>query len=281
MLVVALACGCADAGPAAPAGAAYGFPIDTNTPQGLRAKQTMDMLNSDWPIGPVGVRTLAAPDRSTTSRTTLDKIWWDRPFTVTGMEIGARQATLHVLTSYGVAQDIELRTNEAGQVDRFEVSLRPPTIKNWADIDAELTKSGARYSYQVSKVNDGKCAVVAGTNTDLSLPLASIFKLYVLLAVADAVKAGTVRWDDPLTVTKKAKAVGSAGLEELPPGAQVSVRTAAQQMISASDNMATDLLIARLGPGAVERALVARRASRSGQHDPVPDHARAVLGRLG
>ena len=223
----------------------------------------MDMLNSDWPIGPVGVRTLAAPDEVDDIGTTLDKIWWDRPFSVTGTEISARQATLHVLTSYGVAQDIELRTNEAGQVDRLEVSLRPPTIKTWADIDAEVTKSGARYSYQVSKVSDGKCATVVGTNTDLSLPLASIFKLYVLLAVADAVKAGTVGWDDSLTVTKQAKEVGSAGLEKLPPGAKVSVRNAAQQMISTSDNMATDLLIARLGPGAVERALVA-----AGHHDP-------------
>ena len=44
------------------ADAAYGVHIDTNTPQGLRAKQTMDMLNSDWPIGPVGVRTLAASE---------------------------------------------------------------------------------------------------------------------------------------------------------------------------------------------------------------------------
>ena len=72
-----------------------------------------------------------------------------------------------------------------------------------------------------------------------------------------------MRWDDQLTITAQAKAVGSAGLDELDPGAQVSVRTAAQQMISASDNMATDLLIDRLGPGAVERALVAAR-----HHDP-------------
>ena len=227
----------------------------------------MDMLNSEWPIGPVGVRTLAAPDKVDEIGTKLDAIWWDRPFTVTGVEIGARHAMLHVLTSYGVAQDLEVRTNDAGQVDGFDVSLRPPEIKKWADIDAELTKSGARYSYQVSKVSPGvpagKCVVVAGTNTDLSLPLASIFKLYVLLAVADAVKAGTVGWNDPLTVTKRAKGVGSSGLEELPPGAVVSVRTAAQQMISASDNMATDLLIARLGPGAVERALAA-----AGHHDP-------------
>jgi beta-lactamase class A len=259
-LVAALACGCADTGPAQ---AAHGVHIDTNTPQGLRAKQTADMLNSDWPIGPVGVRTLAAPEAVDTVGTTMDGMWWDRPFTVTGVDIGAGNATLHVLTSYGVAQNIELHTNDAGLVDRFDVSLQPPVIRKWADIDAELTKSGARYSYQVSKVNNGNCAVLAGTNLDQSLPLASIFKLYVLLAVADAVHAGSMSWNDPLTITKQAKAVGSAGLEELPPGAQVSVRTAAQQMISASDNMATDLLIARLGPGAVERALVA-----AGHHDP-------------
>ena len=69
-----------------------------------------------------------------------------------------------------------------------------------------------------SKVNDGKCEKVAGTNTDESLPLASIFKLYVLLAVAEAVKAGTLHWDDPLTITEDAKAVGSSGFDELPPG---------------------------------------------------------------
>ena len=262
-VVVALACGCADAGPAAPAEAAQSIRIDTNTPQGLRAKQIMDMLNSDWPIGPVGIRTLAAPNMVDDVGVTMDKIWWDRPFTLTGLEVGAGHATLHVLTSYHVAQTIELRTNDAGLVDRFDVSLVPPTIKSWKDVDAELTKSEARYSYQVSKVKDGKCDLVAGTNSDLSLPLASIFKLYVLLAVSDAVKDGWVSWDDQLTVTKDAKRVGAAGLDDVPDGATVSVRAAAQQMISASDNMATDLLIGRLGPGAVERALVT-----AGHHDP-------------
>ncbi|WP_156744344.1 serine hydrolase [Mycobacterium sp. E740] len=262
--VVALA-GCAkvDTASAGAADAAYGTPIEINTPQGLRAKQTMDMLNSDWPIGPVGVRTLAVPDKVDDIAFRLDRIWWDRPFTVTDVQIGAGQARIGVLTSYNVAQEIDLRTDDAGMVDRLDVSLRKPTIEKWADVDAELTKSGARYSYQVSKVVGSKCDAVAGTNSELSLPLASIFKLYVLLAVADAVNAGTLEWTDPLTITKSAKAVGSAGLEELPPGTTVSVRTAAQQMISASDNMATDLLIARLGPGAVERALVA-----AGHHDP-------------
>jgi beta-lactamase class A len=262
-VVVALACGCADAGPAGPAGAAQSIHIDTNTPQGLRAKQIMDMLNSDWPIGPNGIRTLAAPKIMDDVGVTMDKIWWDRPFTLTGLEVGAGHATLHVLTSYQVSQTIELRTNDAGLVDRFDVSLVPPVIKSWKDIDAEISKTGAKYSYLVSKVDDGKCSLVAGTNTDLSLPLASIFKLYVLLAVSEAVKAGTVSWDDQLTVTREGKLVGAAGLDKIPNGTTVSVRTAAQQMISASDNMATDLLINRVGPGAVERALVT-----AGHHDP-------------
>ena len=244
--------------------APYGVPIPINTPQGLRAKQTLDMLNSNWPIGTVGVRTMAHPDQVNHITSAMGNLWLDRPIRVAGVDIGAGVATLHVETSYGVAQDIELRTNPEGLVDRFEVTLRPPTITTWGDIDAALTKSGARYSYQVSRVSpDGRCEPIAGTNTEESLPLASIFKLYVLLAVADAVKAGTLRWTDELTVTEEAKAVGSAGLDELPSGTKISVRKAAQEMISASDNMATDLLIARLPKGAVERALVA-----AGHHDP-------------
>ena len=262
-LIATLACGCAHTGPAAPAEAAYGAHIQTNTPPGLRAKQTVDMLNSDWPIGVPGVSTLAAAPQVDDIAFVMDKMWWDRPFTVSGIDYGAGQATLHLLTSYGVGQDIELRTNDAGMVDRFKVTLQKATITQWSDVDAQLTKSGAHYSYQVSKVTDGTCTKVAGTNVDDSLPLASIFKLYVLLGIADAVNAGTLGWDDQLTITKEAKAVGSAGFDHLPPGARVSVRDAAQQMISASDNMATDLLMARLGPGAVERALV-----HAGHHDP-------------
>ncbi len=269
-LIIALACGCADAGPAGPAGAAQTIHIDTNTPQGLRAKQIMDMLNSDWPIGPNGIATLAAPKIADDVGVTMDKIWWDRPFTLTGLQIGAGHATLHVLTAYQVPQTIELRTNDAGLVDRFDVSVVPPVIKSWQDIDSEISKSGAKYSYQVSKVDDGKCDLVAGTNTNLSLPLASIFKLYVLLAVSEAVQAGTVGWDDQLMVTGEGKLVGAAGLGEVPDGTTVSVRTAAQQMISASDNMATDLLIQRVGPGAVERALVTARHHDPGSMTPFP-----------
>jgi beta-lactamase class A len=261
-VVIALG-GCAH--PAAPAAEPnYGVYIGTNTPQGLRARQLLDMVNSDWPIGVVPVATLAVPELVEPVAGAMDRLWSDRPIRVTGVEYGAGHATLQVVNSYAVQQDIELRAGgDNSLVDRFEVTVRKPRIEKWSDIDAEIEKSGARYSYQVSRVDDGACVKVAGTNDDESLPLASIFKLYVLLAVADAINAGTMTWDEPLTITKEIKAVGSAGFDKLQPGAHVPVRDAAQQMISASDNMATDMLIDRLGPGAVEDAL-----TRAGHHDP-------------
>lgn len=237
--------------------------IDTNTPQGLRAKQLLDMVNSDWPIGTVTVGTLAQPDLIEYVAGAMDRLWSDRPITVTAMSLGAGQATLHVRNSYGIGQTVELRIGEAGLVDRFELVVDPPTVRGWPDVDAQIKRSGAAYAYQVSKVADGKCVQVAGTDVDRSMPLASIFKLYVLLAVAEAVNAGTLTWAEQLTITTADKAVGSAGFDELEPGASVSVKDAAQQMISASDNMATDMLMARLGPEAVERALVS-----AGHHDP-------------
>ena len=221
------------------------------------------MLNSDWPIGSNGVATLAAPDKVNSVRDAMENLWWERPFTVSGIEYYAGRVMLHLVNSFGGRQDIEIRTDENGMVEEFEAELVTPKIASWADVDGQLTKSGARYSYQAAKVVDGQCDRVAGTNTAQSLPLASIFKLYVLYAVADAVKTGTVSWDDQLTITGQAKAVGSSGLEKLPPGARVSVRTAAEKMIATSDNMATDLLIEKVGTTAVERALV-----EAGHHDP-------------
>ncbi|MGH3521981.1 MAG: Cpe/LpqF family protein, partial [Mycobacterium sp.] len=163
-----------------------GVMINMNTPPGVRAKQTLDMLSSDWPIGPIGVRTLAAADVVRIVQSTMENLWWDRPFTVSGVDYHAGRVVLHLLNSFGARQDIEIHTDEAGMVDRFDAEVAQPAINSWADVDAELVKSHTRYSYQVAKVNDGRCERVAGSNTADSLPLASIFKLYVLYAVADA-----------------------------------------------------------------------------------------------
>jgi beta-lactamase class A len=237
--------------------------IDTRTPPGLRARQTLDMLNSDWPIGPVSVRSLAAPERVEQVEAVMEDLWWDRPFRLDGIDVGAGAATLRLVTSYGARQHIRIHTNDDTYVDGFDLTTQMPTVSSWRDLDATLNTTGARYSWQVAKVTDGHCNPVAGTNTTLSLPLASIFKLYVLYALAEALKSGAVSWDDQLTVTDKSKAVGWSGLD-LPVGKRVSVRTTAEKMIATSDNMATDMLIDKVGTHAVEQALI-----DAGHHDPI------------
>src|ERR1700742_2861881 len=185
-LVVTLAPACAPSAPPQANAANPGRQIDTRTPPGIRAQQTLDMLNSDWPIGPVGVRTLAAPDMVHSVETTMEGLWWDRPLPLGGVDIGVSVATLHLISSSGARQDIRIHTDDDGRVDRFDLETQPPTVTSWHDVDAVLGRTGARYSYQVAKVNNGHCDPVEGTNTGESLPLASIFKLYVLHALAGA-----------------------------------------------------------------------------------------------
>ena len=110
------------------------------------------MINSDWPIGPVGVRTLAVPAKVEAIETTMEALWWDRPFTLSAVDIGASVATLHLVSSYGARQDIRIHTSDDGLVDRFDLDTQPPPpINSWHDVDAVLSKTGARYSYQVGQ----------------------------------------------------------------------------------------------------------------------------------
>src|SRR5437764_501673 len=86
----------------------------------------------------------------------------------------ATGASLHLISSYGARQDIRIHTDDGGWVDRFDVETQPPPVNSWHDVDAVLSKTGARYSYQVAKVDRGNCDPVMGTNASESLPLASI-----------------------------------------------------------------------------------------------------------
>lgn len=98
---------------------------------------------------------------------------------------------------------------------------------------------------------------------DESAPLGSAFKLYVLYALAQAVGAGEVSWDDTLTVTDEVRSLPSGELQDRPNGTTVSVREAAEKMIAISDNTATDMIIQRLGRERVEAAV-----RSAGHHDP-------------
>lgn len=76
---------------------------------------------------------------------------------------------------------------------------------------------------------------------------ASTIKLPILVAFLQAVDAGQIELDEPLTLRPELMAGGSGTLQTQPLGTQISALQAATLMITVSDNTATNLLIDRLG----------------------------------
>jgi len=104
-------------------------------------------------------------------------------------------------------------------------------------------------------------APVISRNPDTPLALGSTFKLYVLAALAEDVKAGTRKWSD--VVPLAAKSFPSGQLQNWPTGVPITLHTLASLMISISDNTATDRLIAVLGKDRIVKWM-----ADSGHSDP-------------
>jgi beta-lactamase class A len=83
-------------------------------------------------------------------------------------------------------------------------------------------------------------------NGEKSFPAASTIKLPILMALFQAVDAGTVKLSDILTVRRDLITGGSGNLQNSA-GARLSVLQTATKMIAISDNTATNMIIDRLG----------------------------------
>lgn len=130
----------------------------------------------------------------------------------------------------------------------------PEPAANWDELTDRTDEIGAPVTVTVFDVSDGAVdePIFSAGDLEGAQPSGSMFKLFVLLAVVDAVEAGTLAWDDTLTLTDATRSLPSGELQEEPDGTEVSVEDAALGMISISDNTATDLLIEAVGIEAVE-----------------------------
>ena len=88
---------------------------------------------------------------------------------------------------------------------------------------------------------------------DLPLAIGSTFKLYILKALVYKIQKGELKWDDTLHISKNCKSLPSGILNKWPEGCTITVQTAANLMISISDNTAADLLIHKLGREFIEK----------------------------
>lgn len=194
----------------------------------------------------------------------LGEVRGSGPFTVTKVVTGesGQQAAALTLESSQRALLTTVSVDEDGKIEVLlfqpDTAGEPPSITNDEEMDAAFDELGGTTQVVVGDVKDGACTV---THTSEGVPdggepapSGSVFKLLVLAAVADAVEAGDLAWDDELTITDEVKSLPSGTLQNEDAGSKVTVRDAAEGMISISDNTATDLLIDAVGQKALAAA---------------------------
>jgi Beta-lactamase enzyme family len=157
----------------------------------------------------------------------------------------------------GLRARVGLTVGSRGLIGDLDISpaMAGPVPDTWAGVDAALRSVAPQVRLLVADVSNGSCKPVHSIKPDTAAPFGSVLKLYVLHALGNAVAAGKVSWDQPLTVTAQLKSLPSGVLQYEPDGTQISVLDAAAKMISISDNTAADMLINLVGRSAVEAAL--------------------------
>ena len=95
-------------------------------------------------------------------------------------------------------------------------------------------------------------------NGDTPFPMASTFKVPVLVEVLSQVREGRFSLDDEVRIQKTDQHMGSGMLSSLTaPGIVLSVRNLVNLMMLISDNSATDMLLAKVGAANVNARLKA------------------------
>lgn len=118
---------------------------------------------------------------------------------------------------------------------------------------------------------------LAATQTS-PVPVASVFKLWILDAVARSIDSGDIGWDTPVAVRDTLRSDPSGEVYGYPTGQEVPVSKLAELMISISDNTATDHLIDLIGRDAISEVI--REFAPDGAERTLPLLSTADMARL-
>jgi beta-lactamase class A len=163
-------------------------------------------------------------------------------------------SSLRALVTLGSLRfEVQMSVDSSGLIAGLLLKLDQATPPSWSALDHELSALAPSVSFLAAKVSaNGSCTTVHAVAASTPRPLGSMFKLFVLGALANAVHHHTIRWDQDVTVTAAIKVAGSGTLQSMPDGSRLTVEQAAIKMISVSDNTAADILLKLVGRTAVE-----------------------------
>jgi beta-lactamase class A len=134
-----------------------------------------------------------------------------------------------------------------------EIRSHPPTRADLrATIEARLDSLPARTSFYAKNLATGMEITI---RADIPMNTASVIKLPVMVLAYRDAEAGRLALDARHAILPEEQRRGSGLLQTFAPGLQPTMRDIVTQMIITSDNTATDIMIAAVGPDRVNRLL--------------------------
>ncbi|WP_336977284.1 serine hydrolase [Altererythrobacter fulvus] len=137
----------------------------------------------------------------------------------------------------------------------FRIGAATPVDDTPAKILGEIAALPGATGFGVYVLDGGEPRSILTNKASEQLAIGSTFKLYVLSALTQEIKAGKRSWAD--VVKLDAPSIPSGQMQDWPIGTPVTLQTLATMMISVSDNTATDVLMRVLGREAIEAEIVA------------------------
>ena len=156
-----------------------------------------------------------------------------------------------------------------------------PKPKTFAEALEMTEKMAPQAQLLVASLDKGACKPLHATKSKQALAIGSTTKLYVLLALADAILAGKMKWEDELAVRDDWKSLPSGVTQDDPAQTKHTLKTFAERMISISDNSATDHLLYTIGRQKVEAAVRATKHSSPARNVPFFSTRELFLFKLG
>ena len=183
-------------------------------------------------------------------------------------------ATLRVGFTKGVAtMRIAVDPNTPHRVTGLLITGTEPRGDTLSQLEASFKTLPGQSGYAIYALSDGAPKLLAGMKPELSAPLGSSFKLWVLAAAAQQVADGTRHWSDILPLVHTNLPGGT--LSSWPDGAPLTLQSLTTFMLSQSDNSATDTLIGALGPDKVDAMVSATGVAQPDRTLPVLTTAQA------
>jgi beta-lactamase class A len=147
------------------------------------------------------------------------------------------------------------------RISGFRITAVIPIADSAEKVRGDFAALPGRSGFSVARLDARAPAPLLSHNAGEQFAIGSVFKLWVLDALAEDIAAGRHRWNEVVRLGPRSLPGGIT--QDWPSQAPVTVETLATLMISISDNTATDTLI-----GLVGRERIAERIRATGHADP-------------